>query len=153
MLIQREFSIAEIPRILVFNEWILVDKLIGFIYKFILKRGISLLGSQVLSTCYVLGVIPGRSIFIGITFVLAIGCDATFVDVCTCIIDVKSIAKEIDVGRFYDITASIHVIAETAETLGYVELVVIHLCILQHVDLCISCYVEDSECFVLTVSL
>ena len=153
LLIQREFSIAEIPSILVFNEWILVDKLIGFIYKFIHKRGISLLDSQVLSSIYGLGVIPGRSIFIGITFFLAIGSDATFVDVGTCIFDVKPIAKEIDVGRLYDITSSIHVIAETAETLSYVELVVIHPCVLQHIDLCISCYVEDSECFNLSVCL
>ena len=152
LLIKREFSIAEIPSILVFNE-ILVDKLIGFIYKFILKRGISLLGSQILSTSYVLGIIPCRSIFLCITFVLATGSDATFVDVWTCIIDIKHIAKEIDVGRLYDIIASIHVIAEATETLGYVELIVIHACILQHIYLCISCYVEDSESFVLSVGL
>ena len=84
---------------------------------------------------------------------MAIGCDATFVDVCTCIFDIKTIAKKIDVGRLYDIIASFHVIAEATETLGYVELIVIHACILQHIYLCISCYVEDSESFVLTVGL
>ena len=130
-----------------------MDKLIGFIYKFILKRGISLLGSQILSTIYVLGVIPCRNIFIGITFVLTIGSDATFVDVGTCIFDIKPIVKEVDVGRLYDIIASFHVIAEATETLGYVELIVMHACILQHIYLCISCYVEDSESFVLTVGL
>ena len=84
---------------------------------------------------------------------MTIGSDATFVDVCTCIFDVKPIAKEIDVGRLYGVTSSIHVIAEATETLGYVELRVMHACFLQHIYLCISCYVEDSESFVLTVGL
>ena len=34
---------------------------------------------------------------------------------------------------------------EATETLGYVELIVMHACILQHIYLCISCYVEDSK--------
>ena len=84
---------------------------------------------------------------------MTIGSDATFVDLGTCIFDFKPIAKEIDVGRLYDITASIHFIAEATETLGYVELIVMHACILQHVNLCISSDVEDSvSTFVLNVS-
>ena len=81
------------------------------------------------------------------------GSDATFVDFWTCIFDIKPIVKEVDVGRLYGVTSSIHVIAEATETLGYVELIVMHACILQHIYLCISCYVEDSESFVLTVGL
>ena len=81
------------------------------------------------------------------------GSDATFVDVGTCIFDIKPIAKEVDVGRLYGVTSSIHVIAEATETLGYVELIVKHACFLQHIYLCISCYVEDSESFVITVGL
>ena len=81
------------------------------------------------------------------------GSDATFVDFWTCIFDIKPIVKEVDVGRLYGVTSSIHVIAEATETLGYVELRVMHACFLQHVNLCISSDVEDSvSTFVLNVS-